>query len=277
VDCFETTDGQPILNLAKPYNDEVTHLNPNFNTANTLYKEQDPYANRDPRFYASIYYNGSKRKAFWSFEESELSVENYPAGQGNRTRIIATWEGEPKTGINPNIRSGTATGYYIRKFLHPNSGRDNQPQNEYHKEFRLGEIILNFAEAAAEANHLAEAKAAVDEIRARVGMPALPAGLSQADLILRIRNERRVELALEGFRYYDVRRWTSPDGNLEKTDRHITSVRITRNADGTYTYRRGPIKERECYTRKFLWVPVPMNEANIMQSLTGENWQNPGW
>jgi hypothetical protein len=279
VDCFETTDGQPILNPARPYLDEVTHLQPNFNPANTLYDEQDPYANRDPRFYASIYYNGSKRKADWRFEETTGSVENYPADRGFRVRIIATWDGEPQTGIHPTSRKATRTGYFERKFLHPFSGMDAYYIfGAHHKSFRLGEVILNYAEAAAEANHLDEARAAVNEIRSRVGMPNLPAGLSKDELVLRIRNERRVELAMEGHRYFDVRRWNTPDGNLEKTDRWINAMWITRNDDGSYTYKRGPVsRERLCWTQKFMWLPIPMNEVNILKSLTGEDWQNPGW
>jgi hypothetical protein len=279
VDCYETVDGQPVLNLAKRYNDEVTHLNPNFNAATTLYDEQNPYANRDPRFYASIYYNGSKRRAHWTFDETSASVENFPAAKGFRTRIIATWDGEPQTGIHHTTRKATRTGYFERKFLHPFSGNEQYPVGGARaKMFRLAEVILNFAEAAAETDQLDEAATAVNEIRARAGMPDLPAGLSKTDLLLRIRNERRVELALEGHRYFDVRRMSQPSDNLEKTDRWITAMHITRNADGSYTYRRAPVsKERLCWSQKFLKLPVPMNEANTMSSLTGENWQNPGW
>jgi hypothetical protein len=279
IDCFESADGQPILNLARPYQDETTHLVPNFNPANTLHDEQNPYANRDPRFYATFYYNGSQRRCYWSFDETSASPENYPAERGYRTRVIATWEGEPQTGIHPTDRKATRTGYFQRKFLHPFSGAEVvQVSAAQNKAFRLGEVILNFAEAAAEANHLEEARAAVNEIRSRVGMPDLPAGLSKDELILRIRNERRVELALEGFRYFDVRRWNTPDGNLEKTDRWINAMWITRNADGSYTYRRGPVsRERLCWTQKYMWLPVPMNEVNILKALTGEDWQNPGW
>jgi hypothetical protein len=279
VDSYETDDGVSVLDLNKPYLDEVTHLVPNFNSANTIYNEQNPYVRRDPRFYATVYYNGSRRKAQWNFTETEASVENYPAVAGYRTRIIATWEGEPKTGYHSNTRMLTRTGYYERKFLHPFAGTEQYPvMGAQYKMYRLGEIILNFAEAAAEAGHQDEAVAAINEIRVRAGMPNLPAGLSKADLILRIRNERKVELALEGFRYYDVRRWATPEDDLEKTDRWITSARITRNTDGTYTYRRAPAStERLCYTNKFLWLPIPMNEVNIMKDLTGEDWQNPGW
>ena len=278
VDSYETIDGKPVLNLENPYLDEK-HLQPNYNTDNALYDPNNPYENRDPRFYASIYYNGSKRKCFWNFSEAPESPENYPAGIGNRTRIIATYVGEPQTGIDATIRKATRTGYFERKFLHPNSGGDNPVGGANWKLFRLGEVILNFAEAAAEADQLTEAADAVNEIRRRVGMPDLPAGLSKDALIRRIRNERRVELAMEENRYFDIRRWTEPGGDLSKTDKWITAMEIKRNSDGTYIYDRRTVRdsERKCYTNKFLWVPMPLAEANRLLSITGENWQNAGW
>lgn len=278
VDAYETVDGKTILSLANPYLDEK-HLEPNYNPDNTLYDPQDPYTNRDPRFYASIYYNGSKRKCLWNFAEAPESYENYPAGIGNRTRIIATWVGEPQTGIHPTTRRATRTGYFERKFLHPNSGNDNPVGGANWKLFRLGEVILNFAEAAAEAGHLDEARAAVNEIRARVGMPEIPASLSQQELILRVRHERRVELAMEENRYFDVRRWSEPNADLAKTDKWITAAEITRNSDGSYTYGRRTVREtpRACYTNKYMWLPIPLSEANRLLAITGQDWQNPGW
>ncbi|GAB3280650.1 RagB/SusD family nutrient uptake outer membrane protein [Larkinella harenae] len=278
VDAYETKDGQPVLDLDKPYLDDQ-HTQPNYNSANKLYDPKNPYANRDPRFYASIYYNGSKRKALWNFAESQESFENYPAPIGNRTRVIATYKNEPQTGIHPSTRKATRTGYYERKFLHPNSGNDNPIAGANWKLFRLGEVILNFAEAAAEAGQLTDAIGAVNEIRARAGMPALPASLSKMDLIKRIRAERRVELAMEENRYFDLRRWSKPTDDLAKTDRWVTAMEITRNADGTFTYNRRPVRttERKNYTNKFLWVPIPLNEANRLRSITGVDWQNQGW
>jgi hypothetical protein len=278
VDAFETTDGQPVLNLATPYLDEE-HTQPNYNTSNSLYNPNNPYVNRDPRFYADIYYNGSKRKAWWTFSEPQACVENYPASAGYRTRIIATWVGEPETGVSSSARNMTRTGYYERKFLAPNSGNNNVVSGANSKIYRLGEVILNFAEAAAEDNHLDEATAAVNQIRERVGMPDIPSGLSQSDLILRIHNERRVELAMEENRFFDVRRWTSPTGDLSSTDKWITAMYITRNGDGSFTYTRQPVRStpRECYTNRYLKLPLDLNEANLMQSLTGVVWQNPGW
>ena len=68
----------------------------------------------------------------------------------------------------------------------------------------------------------------MDEIRARVNMPALPAGLSKDEMILRVHNERRVELAWEEVRYFDLRRWQKPEGNLNATCQWLTGMRITK-------------------------------------------------
>lgn len=217
------------------------------------------------------------------------NYENYPGLSGVvRVRIIATWavdENDPsagsesRTGLSATARSKTRTGYYQRKFSHPFTGIGQSATNARYKDFRLGEVILNFAEAAAEAGHIAEALQAVNEIRSRAGMPDIPSELSKEQLILRIRNERRVELALEGHRYFDVRRWSAPDGNLAKTDRWVTAAYITRRKDGTYHYDRAQVNgnERKCYTNKYLKVAIPLKEINNIIEISGENWQNPGW
>lgn len=274
VDAYETVNGKPVLDLANPYAD-LKKVNPNYNSDNSLYDENSPYDNRDPRFYASIYYNGSKRKAQWGFDEPQNAHENYPASSGNRIRYIMTYVGEPHTGIDRTERSKTRTGYYQRKFLHPNSGMDLTINGARWKTFRLGEVILNYAEAAAEAGHLTDAYDAVNEIRDRVGMPALPENLSREELILRIRNERRVELAMEGHRYFDVRRWTSPTSNLEETDKWVTAMEITREGEWSFNYNRRTVRNRprENYTNKYLRLPIPLDEANRL----GSDWQRPGW
>lgn len=287
VDAFETIDGEPILNLSKPYNDEQ-HLEPNYNTNNKLYDKNNPYANRDPRFYATVYYNGSKRHCNWALAAAANSFENLGQGKGENDRIIATWDAyqnekgeiidspEPIMGRSLTGRTFTRTGYYQRKFLHPNSGVEMRVNGARHKDYRLAEIYLNFAEAAMEAGHPDEAMTYVNKVRSRAGMPGL-SGLSGDALRQRIHNERRVELALEGNRYFDVRRWHKPDEDLSATDRWITGAHITRMNDGSYKYERTILKERQCYTNKWLKLPVPLTEVNNMMAITGEDWQNPGW
>lgn len=207
VDAFETIDGQPVLDLAKPYLDEQ-HLKPNYNSSNTTYDKNNPYANRDPRFYATVYYNGSKRYCNWSTEAEKKSFENLGQGKGENVRIITTWDAyedakgniinspEPLMGRSMTGRTPTRTGYFQRKFLHPNSGVEMRLNGARHKDYRLAEIYLNFAEAAMEAGHTDEAITYVNKVRARAGMPGLPAGLSGENLRQRIHNERRVEFAL---------------------------------------------------------------------------------
>lgn len=288
VDAFETIDGQPVLDLAKPYLDEQ-HLKPNYNSSNTTYDKNNPYANRDPRFYATVYYNGSKRYCNWSTEAEKNSFENLGQGKGENVRIITTWDAyedaegniinspEPLMGRSMTGRTPTRTGYFQRKFLHPNSGVEMRLNGARHKDYRLAEIYLNFAEAAMEAGHTDEAITYVNKVRARAGMPGLPAGLSGENLRQRIHNERRVEFALEGNRYFDVRRWHKPDEDLSATDRWITGAHITHMQDGTYKYERTILKERQCYTNKWLKMPIPLTEVNNMRAITGEDWQNPGW
>lgn len=280
VDAYEMATGKPILDLKKPYLDEK-HTQPNY-AADSGYDPTNPYAGRDPRFYASIYYNGSKRYAQWAFNEPENSVD-YPAKAGPRSRTISTYVDEGYTGISENIRTRTRTGYYHRKFLHPTANAQNNIiQAAAFKFFRLGEMVLNFAEAAAEADHLEEAWAATNRIRSRVNMPDLPQELKtdKEALILRIRNERRVELAFEEHRYFDVRRWTEPGGNLQATDKWVTAMEITRDPDtGTFTYKRRPVRDaaRECYASRYLRLPIPIKDVNAIREAGGENWQNPGW
>lgn len=279
VDAYEMASGKPILDLAKPYLDEK-HTQPNY-ASGSGYDPQNPYIGRDPRFYASIYYNGSKRYSQWAFDEPENSVD-YPAKAGARSRTVNTYVGEEFTGISETSRTRTRTGYYHRKFLHPTSSNYYQVQAPAFKIFRLGEMILNFAEAAAEYGKLEEAWAAVNRIRARVDMPALPEALKsdKEGLILRVRNERRIELAFEEHRYFDVRRWTEPGGDLAATDKWITAMEITRDpATGKFTYNRRPVRtaERECYIAKYLRLPIPIKDVDIIRDASGENWQNPGW
>ncbi|SFU26979.1 Starch-binding associating with outer membrane [Porphyromonadaceae bacterium KHP3R9] len=261
VDAFETIDGQPVLNLAKPYHDEK-HLEPNYNTANTVYDPNNPYANRDPRLYQTVLMNGSVIQ----FDSKPVTIETYIGGAHQLSFDVTN-------------RGSSRTGYYHCKMVTPGASGNNQINNSNWKYYRLGETILDFAEAAAEAGHLEEARSAANEVRARSGMPNLPSGLSQQELILRIRNERRVELAWEEQRYFDLRRWQKPDGDLSETCKWLTAMVITKNGDGTFSYKRQSITNnpRGGWQNRDLLLPLPLNEAATLESVTGQKWQNPGW
>lgn len=275
IDAFEVVSAdfqqaEPLLNLTRPYNDEE-HLNPNYNPAamSLGYSEEigaDPYKNRDPRMKVSVYVNGDE--ILWNNQVSK--IECFVGGQH---------------GINErqDEHRYTRTGYYQRKFVKPGASKDVSVQYPSVKFFRLAEIKLNYAECAIEygsGTALQEAKLQIDEVRARVGMPKLPSGLNQEQLRLRVRNERRVELAFEENRYFDVRRWQLPRGDLSATDKYMTAMKITVES-GKLKYQRKLIRDRiptsNSFGNKYLLLPLPQGEAQTMSNKTKVNWQNRGW
>lgn len=271
------TTGQPILKLEQPYLDEK-HLEPNYNPTSG-YDPQNPYVDRDPRFYATVYANGSTRK-------NRLGV----------VTTIETWFGG-NNGIEPSNDKATGTGYYPKKYDFPNNGvTGTTAVNVSYRAFRLAELYLNYAEAANENGHTTEAIAAINVIRARVDMPSIDAaGLSKEQARLLIRNERRVEMAHEEVRYYDIRRWMKPNQDLSSTVRYVTAMWIIRKGTApnyTFEYKRCVAgdtwnstsnkwndtgKERLCFSNKYLFWPIPLEEAKRLYGASGIQWQNPGW
>ncbi|MGV8094310.1 MAG: RagB/SusD family nutrient uptake outer membrane protein [Mangrovibacterium sp.] len=243
IDAFETTNGKTVLNLAKPYNDEK-HLNPNYNSDNELYHPNNPYANRDPRLYATALMNGSVIE----YDDELVTIETFVGGRNAPSYVQGNYQ-------------YSRTGYFYRKTVPPGASSKHYRESPTWKLFTLSELMLDYAEAAAEAGHLDDARIAANEIRARVKMPALPS-LSQDELILRIRNERRIELALNENRYFDLRRWERPDGDLSETCKWFTAMRIVKQPDGSFTYtREAPYGPRGGYQNKDLLLPIPLKRS----------------
>lgn len=258
IDRYEMANGEaPITGYSD--NDRLT---PIINPASG-YDPQNPYEGRDPRFYASIYYNGAVRYL------------NQPNG-----KKVETFVGGLE-GISADNRRFTRTGYYVRKFNNWKSVQNGNADGSV-RLIRLAELYLNFAEAANQAvgpdvkvtvgNFSMSAREAVNAVRARVGMPGFPAGMSKGDFEKKYRNERAVELAFEEHRFFDVRRWKI----LAETDKFVTGMRITKNND-VLTYERFKFENRESNQDRFLMYPLDQNEADKIRQLTGVNWQNPGW
>ena len=172
----------------------------------------------------------------------------------------------------------TRTGYYLRKYNNHRSNVDVAADG-YMKLYRLAGLYLNFAEAAynAAGPDVAvsglTAREAVNRIRVRAGMPELPAGMSKDAFEKRYRNERRVEMAFEEQRFFDVRRWKI----LGETDGFVTGMKITKGEDDSFTYERVRLNPRNCSADKFLLLPIELGEVTKMNALTGTEWQNPGW
>ncbi|MBA9076113.1 RagB/SusD family nutrient uptake outer membrane protein [Rufibacter quisquiliarum] len=221
--------------------------------AGSGYNPQKPYEGRDPRFYANILYNDAP----W---------------QGRRMEM---WDGgrDYRAG-NPNY---TATRYYNRKLwpeVYTNTSTQTALVNFVF--FRYAEILLNFAEAQNEAvGPDASVYEAVNVVRARtsVGMPPLPANLTQQEMRARIRNERAVELAFEDHRWYDIMRWKAGPETVAKP---MYGMDVVRNPNGNFTYTPVllPTTMQKVYLDYMHLYPIPRPE--IWKS-NGTLVQNPGW
>ena len=167
-----------------------------------------PYDNRDPRFYATVMFDGSGWKPRPSDVApiepfDEIQTGYYDDGNGGFIPGVDTRE-SPIENWN-----GSRTHYYVRKFIDPDPAlRDNQSnaQTIPWPFIRYTEVVLNYIEASLElGENEEEAREWLNRIRYRVGMPAVDD--TGMDLMMRYRNERRIELAYEEHRYHDVRRW----------------------------------------------------------------------
>lgn len=149
-----------------------------------LYNPADPYSNRDPRMRMTFFFPGDTKAQGWPFTD-------YPVATSGQDSWI--------------------TGYYaVKKWLTPgitNPDYGTIDDNDWVL-LRYADILLMYAEAQNEAvGPDLSVYSAVNQVRERVGMPDLPAGLSQSQMRDDIRLERRVEFAMEGLRYFDLRRW----------------------------------------------------------------------
>lgn len=216
------------------------------------YDPAHPYDHRSKRFYASVLYDGCQ----W---------------QGNTyyTRLgIPNNYNEFTSSISGN---GNPTGYGLKKLL--DSTIAPTPGNLDGRNFivfRYAEILLNYAEAQNEISGPGDSVyEAINKIRARAGLPDLPAGLSQAEMRARIRHERRVELAFEGKRFYDIWRWKTAAGIFKNP---IYGMKITEE-NGSLHYERVPVRNVVFDASKNYLMPIPQYAMDQNPKLT----QNSGY
>lgn len=250
----ELIDSYGMVGSGEPailgYSDE-DHLLPILNPGSG-YDPTNPYVGRDPRFYATVWYNGAM---YDNVATRIVPIESFVGGLD---------------GLLRNNRKNTHTGYYLRKFINPKV-QTGVGQASRWKKFRLGEIYLNYAEAENEATGATiDVYNAINTVRKRAGMPNLKTGLSKDAMRQRIRNERQVELAIEEHRFYDVRRWKI----LDKTDKLVTGMEITKTGTA-FSYKRFVAERRNAWQDKFRLFPLPQGEVNNIPDFNTN--QNPGW
>ena len=170
---------------------------------NNTYQKENPYENRDPRFYADILYDG----AHWRQRPDDV-IGRDPLGNvqtGYYEQADGSWTAGIDTRQGVDDWNGTYTGYYMRKFIDPSVDHQYDFQNYPFREMRYAEVLLNYAECCIELGQEDEARKYINMIRKRAGMPDI-ADTGTA-LKERYRNERLIELCYEQQRYFDIRRW----------------------------------------------------------------------
>jgi starch-binding outer membrane protein, SusD/RagB family len=217
-----------------------------------------PYTNRDPRFYATILYDGAPWKPRPSDvaaldPANQIQTGYYDDGAGGTINGIDTRESAVENW------NGSRTHYYTRKFIDPNPAlADNQSsaQTIPWPFIRYTEAVLNYAEACIELGEDAEAKAWLNKIRFRAGMPAITE--TGAALKTRYRNERRIELVYEEHRYHDARRWMIAPSTV---GRGIKAINIVAKLKAGATPRKPYRYDPTVYTYTYTVVDNTENET----------------
>lgn len=246
-----------------------------------------PYENRDPRFYASVMYDG----ATWKPRPSDvvgidpmdqIQTGYYDDGNGGSINGVDTRESSIENW------NGSRTHYYHRKFIDPDPALvDNQSNAQVipWPFIRYTEAVLNYVEASIELGEEGVAQEWLSKIRYRSGMPAVTE--TGDALKARYRNERRIELAYEEHRYHDARRWLIAEETLGQIVQTI-DIRATLRAgqsahvpyrydpavyDYTYTVVENTENETRTWDNKMFYRPITRNEINRNSLLV----QNPGY
>ncbi|MGC3978612.1 MAG: RagB/SusD family nutrient uptake outer membrane protein [Paludibacteraceae bacterium] len=244
VDAYETANGLSVAN-------------------DPTYNPDKPYENRDPRFYASIIYPGAQwnNRIFNSLGQKSGTPDEY------------------YNSSSPNI---SRTGYSMRKYCPPLS---EEPSGDPSSEidgvsfivFRYAEVLLIYAEALIEQNkNLPLAIAAINKVRNRSNMPDIPE-TDQINLRERVRNERRVEFAFEGLRWYDMKRWniaeTVMNGSVYGVRPGIVNIN-TGTVTWTSTHHITVGDTRVFDIEKDYYWPIPQEDIDNSNGILK---QNPGW
>lgn len=215
----------------------------------------NPYANRDPRLGFTIVTNNST----WN----SRTIDESPGATDDMKKT-----------------NTSRTGYYLKKFLNDNLNLVQGGTQVHHwPVFRYGEVLLEYAEAMNEAygpdnnnGYAYTARQALNMVRNRAGvaMPAVTVadvpGFRQA-----VKHERRVELAFENYRYWDLLRWKDAATVLNQP---VTGVSVAKNGTGQFVYTQFNVENRVFDASKMYYYPFPQSE--VIKS-NGVLEQNAGW
>jgi len=250
---------------------------------------ETPYENRDPRFYATILYDGADWKPRTSDVAGRDRVNQIQTGQ---YEVMQSGKKVIHYGLDTRNSpvedwNGSHTGYYMRKFIDPDPAVVDQNTRQFipWPVLRFTEVVLNYAEACIELGEDAEARNWLNRIRYRAGMPAITASGDALRDAYRI--ERRIELAYEEHRFHDARRWMIAGETLGrkvgimrvfgrlKTGSNVSLYRYDPD-NYNYTYTVGTVDpgiENRQWLDKMYFIPIHRDEMNRNDKLV----QNPGY
>jgi hypothetical protein len=225
------------------------------------YDPTNPYNNRDPRLNYSIIH--------------DQTLLNVRTGNGmiNGQAPVNIYLGNNNNQNPDAVHQGTVTGYYCNKMLDPSAIAASFafPSNRCMPLIRYAEILLDYAEAANEyEGPTSNVYNAIQAVRQRAGLNPyqLPSGLSQADMRTYIQNERRIELAFEGHRFFDVRRW-----KIAPQTENIQALGMEVDDNGSaVAYNEFNVTKHNFRPAMYLW-PFPISETGKSATLI----QNPGY
>ncbi|MFY9150586.1 MAG: RagB/SusD family nutrient uptake outer membrane protein [Prolixibacteraceae bacterium] len=231
------------------------------------YDPQNPYVNREKRFYDDIVFDGATYK-----------MDFMPTADVIYTRIDLTSPNPDKT--NQIDLAGKTdvgdSGYYQKKKLNQDAAPGDNASGQNYIFYRYAQVLLDYAEAQNEAvGPDASVYDAINKVRARSNVPALDAGLSQAEMRKVLQDERRVELSFESKRYLDTKRLAKGPERMGVA-RHNMVIRNTVPADnsGIWVYSVEPeIKYTVKFDPKLYMSPIPQDAIDQNPNVK----QNPGY
>ncbi|HKL14512.1 MAG TPA: RagB/SusD family nutrient uptake outer membrane protein [Balneolaceae bacterium] len=249
IDVYETTGGEiPVLGYTGNEND----LSPVLNSNAVQYDPANPYDNRDPRLSYSVVYDGSMI--------NDREVEFWECGTDSRCDEVDSWWNGPL--IDHTIRKGLDLDWQTGTGLNSNTP---------YIYMRLAEFYLTYAEAQFHLGNTGTAEEYVNRVRSRPGvnMPPIESSQTGSDLLTKIKHERKVELAFEGNRWYDARRWLDAETEFSEDAVGLEVIRDEVTGDKSYRYF---VQQQRSFPSSHYLFPIPNEEINKT------NWtQNPGY
>ncbi|MDE5595093.1 MAG: RagB/SusD family nutrient uptake outer membrane protein [Muribaculaceae bacterium] len=225
----------------------------------------DPYTSREPRFQATILYDGAE----WEGRTIQTYVGLTSAVPDGVDKSV-TWS-------RANTPKGyTCTGYYIRKYLMEDN-KDFRTKGSINTEIclRYGEVLLNKAEGLGMQGRIAEALVPLNEVRARVGLPArtIEDAPNVSAFMNLLRKERVCELAGEGQRYWDLIRWELAKEIIDGKSFHGVEIKLGKS--GSKSYKEVDIDDGQLrmFEDRYYRLSLPADELTNNKLAI----DNPGW